>query len=499
MLPVARLEGLSFGSGRRGFAALEVLVPASRREAFRLQEGVRMADVVVRSHAGRRVWRGRVEDAKVVARGLQIGAFGYARAYEDVPYTALWSQTGSRGWRPVTSDELAIAKTERFEVDNNNRVRLAIKKNEQSNTSNLGVMVYELPDGGEREAVTIAFSYTMTTTTGNTYWMVLRGYDDSWTQIDSSTVASTTTTASGSHSFTFSAGVTKVAILFGRNSGTLHTYTGDTGATFAKATAIRLKTTATATVGAGEIAVALTGFVAGINPSQVVEGDVFVGAGVVDLQDEVYEDERPADILDRLAEGENFDWAVWDDLRLNFGARGTGGRALVVDVAELELEQSIEPVVNRAYAVYKTASGRRLRTAVADNELSQGRVGVVRMGFVESETTSGTEAAAARDALLTERGSYAIRADVFFRRIYTETGAEVPLEEVRAGDTVTMRNLPPTLAADVDNLRTFRVAATTFRAKGRVLLVEADVPVPTLITLVAKGGTGRRDGGTGRR
>jgi len=56
----------------------------------------------------------------------------------------------------------------------------------------------------------------------------------------------------------------------------------------------------------------------------------------------------------------------------------------------------------------------------------------------------------------------------------------------RAGDTVTMRNLPPTLSTDIDRIRTFRVAETEYDAASGTLSIAPEEPLPSLDVLVAR-------------
>jgi hypothetical protein len=62
----------------------------------------------------------------------------------------------------------------------------------------------------------------------------------------------------------------------------------------------------------------------------------------------------------------------------------------------------------------------------------------------------------------------------------------MPLYAMRAGDTVTMRNLPPTLSTAVDRIRTFTVGETSYDAAEDRLDIAPSDPVPTLVTLVAR-------------
>ena len=105
------------------------------------------------------------------------------------------------------------------------------------------------------------------------------------------------------------------------------------------------------------------------------------------------------------------------------------------------------------------------------------------------ETTSATQAASHRDVFLSDRADFQTRAEIEFETLEDEAGAEYPLYMMRAGDTVTMRNLPPVLSEAIDNIRTFLVGETEVTVEpGRALVLNLrpESPVPTLVTLVAR-------------
>lgn len=483
-LPTARVSGLKIGTGRHGFTSLGGVLPMGLEAAFDFYANWALADVRVTGNGGETVWRGRLEDISIVPDGVQVGAFGYARALSDLLYTALWSVTGTAGWRPITADEIATVTNDRYELDNNNRLYAAIKQGETSGNDYRAELVYELPDGGSRDPVTISYSYELVTTTGTLWQIRVRGYDDAWSIVSTHTITSTSGSVSGSSSTTLSAGATKVAFMFYRPAAS-ETYAGETGETFGKLTNVRIKTTSAATVLGSAIAAALAADVAAVNGTQLVADTARITTTAIDMQNEIYEDMRHADVLDRIAPPHSFWWGVWDDLRLFFGSPDSG-RAFVVDVADLVLESSLDGVANRVYATYTEAAGRVLRTAVANDTASQGRLGLVRMNLTQAETTSESEAEDWRDALLTDSAAYALRAEVAFERLYTESGVQVPLYALRAGDQLTLRNLPPALGGAIDQIRTFRIGGTQFDNDAYVLAVEPDVPTPTLVTLIAR-------------
>jgi hypothetical protein len=81
---------------------------------------------------------------------------------------------------------------------------------------------------------------------------------------------------------------------------------------------------------------------------------------------------------------------------------------------------------------------------------------------------------------------------VEFERVYDELGAEYPLYAMRAGDTVTMRNLPPTLSTSIDRIRSFTISETEYDAAANTIDITPEEPIPSLVTLVARRDEGLR-------
>ena len=74
--------------------------------------------------------------------------------------------------------------------------------------------------------------------------------------------------------------------------------------------------------------------------------------------------------------------------------------------------------------------------------------------------------------------------------MYDAAGGRWPLWMARSGDTITIRNLPPTLSLDVDRIRTFRIAETAYSCDTDVLSVTPELPRPSLEVMVARLGAG---------
>lgn len=482
-------RGFSFTTNRHGFGALSVpLVPMTLSEAFEAYDWPGTPHVVVSDQVAGVAWEGRLEDVAIVEGGVALTVMGYQRALKDALYTALWSKSGSGEWKPVGTETLANSQPQQYEMDNNNRLYIAPRKGEQIRTANSdwGVMSFATPHGGARDIAYVSFDYSISLPSG---WRVLLlTYDDDFSNafvdythfatggVDTGTVTETLGTPNA-----------RIAVAVQNNTGSTATISGDTGDIYARLTNIRIKTTTAASVLASSIAAAMAVYVNGVNPDQLTAVDDLIAATTDDLQDELYEDTYPADILDRLAGLHAYEWGVYEGRRLHFRGKGSAGRSWYVDVTKLvELQRSLEKVCNSAMGVYRSASGRTMRTASATDAESQGRYALTRQGVVKVQTTSLTEAQVHRDTFLNDRKDARMRARIAFDRLYDEAGGEYPLYVLRAGDTVTMRNLPPTTSAAVDRIRSFVVGETSYSATTGEIDITPEEPVPTLVTLVAR-------------
>lgn len=469
-----------------GFAALDCSsIPVTPDEAFSIYDWPGTPHCIVSDGAATVVWEGRLEDVKISSDSVSLGGLGYWRALGDAPYTSLWSRTGTAEWRQGTDADVSLFAPERWELDNNNRLYFAPRKNEQfSNNSTRGAWAFLAPYNGAQDIAEVIFSYSFNLPVD--WKVVLRSHTEGFGGATTEyTFTSTGVLASGSQTVTLAAARRIVTFeCFNATGGTV-TFTGNTGTSYAKITSIRVKSVTSATVLASAIAAALVTYANGINADQISASGALIAATTTDLNDEVYEDELPADILDDLALLHGYEVGVWEDRRLHFRAKGSAGRQWYINVTRiLELQRSLENVRNSAYALYRDANGRVLRTAVADDAVSQKRLALVRRGFVSAQTTSQTEAEAHRAAYLSDRADFQVRANIEFEVVEDGLGNDYPLYVIRSGDTVTMRNLPPTLSGSVDNIRTFRVGETEY--DGDKMNLSPESPVPTLVTLTAQ-------------
>ena len=475
--------GVGCSTNRKGPAAASAFFPMNLRDSFRLYNAGGLLHAIIADDQAGRVWAGRVEDVAIVPGGVRVGAFGYSRTLSDGLYTALWSKTGTAEIREMQPADYSGHTPEKYSLDNNNRVFIALTKNTVYGVGNNAAgMVYQSPDDGETSISYIRFSYTYNLPTN---WALrVAAADQSFGSVVTSSI--TAVGGSGSGTFTWDLSATPKKLFWIQvynNTGSNYTNTAETGDYYAIATSLRCTAT-DASIYASDIAAALATYAANLNSGQIAARSIV--ATSTDLQDELYEDMRPADILDDLAGRHTYEWGVDARQVFYFRPRGTVGRNFFVDAAALELERSAGEVWNKIYATYQDANGRTLRTNSATDATSITAFGLTRTESVRARTTSATQAETVRDTRLAQAADYAIRARVTFDRLYDAAGNERPLHALAAGDQVTIRNLPATATTDIENIATFRVDYSNYDAAANALDLEPDTPTPTLVTLIAE-------------
>jgi len=309
LTPLHRWQGVQLSTGPFGFAALQAFIPLSLDESFYIYDRPGLPTVTAH-YAGALVWEGRLEDVSITTNGVQLGAYGYWRGYQEVPLNRTWP---SRTIRQMVQDIVSDVN--------------AVNSFMSSNTALIQ----------------------------------------------------------------------------------------DNGLTVA----------------------------------------------------EVFEDVPASQALTRLVKyGDNqtpprlWEVGVWEDKVLHFRPRGDNNRAWYVDVAALQLDRTLETLWNSAYVVYRSAVGTRLVTATANDQPAIDRYGLTRRAAISFDTQTLARAETVRDAFLDDHKNPPMAANVAFTALYDASGTRWPLFFARAGDTLTIRNLPSTSSIDVDRIRTFRIGET---------------------------------------
>lgn len=468
-LPTNRARNVQIGTGVHGFEDLTAFLPLPDAAAFDLVSMSGLRALLVEGPAVR--WEGRVEDLAQRNGGVDITALGDSRACDDTPYTALWSTTSVAEWEPVLQAYNSAYADGLYAFDTNNRLYITPEKGSivgNTGSEKRGGLWYVSPHRGQRSIVAFSANYTLQA--GIDWSIEVLGYnvDLATNPYTFSFVGSyfvTATSGSGSINVTFP-GVNAIAVTLRYNAPNA-TLAVETGTVFLRMTNVRLKTVTTATVTADQVVNDLISHINAANPGALSSSTRLIVNPGIDLTDAVYQDRLPSEILSDLAamgdsSGRLYEWGVYENRELFFRPVGSGGRAWAVDASELEIEQTLDGLINSYYAAYKDAGGRTLRTADQADATSRARYGRTRRRRVDVDTTNATLASQVAQTARDATSIPVPRSRVRVRRFATPQGAVVRGDRVRAGDTVTIRNLTPTAGDTVDRVRTFRVAETTY-------------------------------------
>ncbi len=483
-----RASHLHATTNQHGFADLTAFIALSFREAARWYTSAAVPYVALMAGA-QTVWDGRLEDVKLTTGGIMISALGYARALSDQQCIAIWSTTDISPWRPLTASEVATAASDLYTTDTQNRLFITATKNATLGGAPgpVGYLGFPGVAGGRRQLSYISCSYELTAPIN--FEVGLRRCDSTWNVLSTfwSQAGNVANTVQSGTLVGAISGCDRLAFYLTCTDTSTSINSFDTGAIYLKITNLRL-TTAGSTVMADAIASDLLTLAPALNTTTAL-----IQSPGLDLPNEIYQDMLPADILDHLvALGDSqtpprrWEWGVYDNQRLCFRPRASAGRDWSVDVATLDVERTIDTLHNSVYATYQDASGYTLRTPVNSDTVSLAQAGLKRQTVVATQTSSATLAQTERDTALNDGKQPPPRASLSFTALYDAGGARWPVWACRAGDTATIRNLPPTLGGAIDRIRTFVVSGTDYDADTNQLTAVPELPLNTLDVLVAR-------------
>lgn len=230
-----------------------------------------------------------------------------------------------------------------------------------------------------------------------------------------------------------------------------------------------------------------------LNPTQVASDTTLIQSQTIDIDQALYEDEYPTDIINELiARSDNQttprQWVamVYDDRRLIVRPRGTG-LAWYTDITSLEVVRTLTQLYNSTYAVYKDVSNKRnLRTASNTDATSVTKFQITRRKPIQVDTTSVTQAEKVRDSVLALQLDPIPRASIKVDRIFDIRGNPFPLFYMRADDTLTLRNLPPILGTAYDKIRVLVITRTDVDLIANTMTLELEIPMPDISVQLAK-------------
>ncbi len=486
----SRVRGLSLRKDKHGPASATWSVMSLPHEAFRYYGELPGKKATV-SACGRPVWVGRIEDVKLTDAGIDVTAFGYQNALRDLPFTQFWSSTRTDEWEVVQPTHVAGRSPDRYRLETQAGLYLSLQRGDTYGAAtDVGSLMYRIPNGTARLVYTMAFDWAVTLPTN---WQLVV---ETRTAAFGSAAPTTIVTGngalqSGSSALTLTANEVVIVSIF-NNTGANYTAAGETGSQVARLQSVRIKGTTSASLYADEIVREIVAQMSGANPTQLSGATAMIQSPGLDLRDENYLDLLPSDILNYLTElGDTatpprvWEWGVTNDQALYFRPRGSG-RSWYVDAAELSVEQSLSNLINAAFATYQEASGRTLRTSVSTDPISIQRAGFQRRTALSTSTTASGQATTHRDAALNDGKDPRPRTAIEVRVLRSDSGSRAYPWEADSGDTVTIRNLPPTISASVDRIRSFVISEVEYDADTGIAKLTPEDPVPSLDVITAR-------------
>lgn len=227
------------------------------------------------------------------------------------------------------------------------------------------------------------------------------------------------------------------------------------------------------------------------NPSEVNADQSLIQSQAIDLDQVRYVDQYPTEIINELIEKSDTTarrWVamVYDGKRLIVRPRGSG-TTWYTDIAEIEIARTLSALYNSVYAIYKGARDNyELRTAIAADALSVSNYGITRRKAINADTLSSVQAAFVRDTQLAATKDPIPRAKVTIDRLLDQYDNPYPLFFARTDDIIVLRNLPPTLGAAYDKLRTLVIAGTDYDMVADTITLDLELPIPDINVQIAQ-------------
>jgi len=230
-----------------------------------------------------------------------------------------------------------------------------------------------------------------------------------------------------------------------------------------------------------------------VNSTQISASLGMIQSQGVDQVDAIFEDSLPSDAINTLVKsaGDNQTiprvWTalIYENRQLIVRPRGSG-RTWYIDIDSLDIQRSLTQLANRVVILYTDASGRKQRSTASD-ATSIARVGITRGKIVRGNVSNSVQANLMRDTILASTKEPIPRVNVPISAIYDSSGAWHDPRELRADDTITIRNFPPIVGLVYDKIRTLVVTRVSYDlVSGQLKDVELELPQPNLDVQVAR-------------
>jgi len=435
---------------------------------------------------------GYVRDIRATKDGVRLIAFGGWRFLSDFQYTAFWSSNRLEDWRLLSVESGGgssgitgiTADPGKFKTDKSGRLYATVPNGERSGAKDaaFGIDAFESAQAGGGVA-NISFTYNMGFVAGGVLTSAkveTRSYGgEGWTgagTLDNTlTVNATTTTLVGTASVDLSDSESAL-ISFTPEGGGI--FTGTTGETFAEITAVRAKFASgtNSVTGQDIIANLLVESAQGDWVTDTRDSGRVADPGF-DILNAIYVDESPVKVaqgLESIGDGAGTQWRLrfWGRIA-EFQAQGFNQRHWVAVVPDFRVESRIDNIPASIRVTYDRKDGGRVLVSGVNTPGLLSRA-LFRRQTETIDTKTTADAEALRDFWIdtTDMGETAAKVTVteIFDRASRVRG---DLREVRAGDTITISSVPPSMGS-AGGETAFEIGRATLTKNGTALQLEPE-------------------------
>lgn len=484
------VRSLTIETTRRGYGTCTALIPMRRKIARNYYATLDNAHLVV-SENGVTRYEGRIEITETTAEGLGLTAYGYSRAYSDLPATDMISTMSVAEWRTTTIDMLASRAPDLYEMDTDNRLFIGLQKNTTYRTVatvlDVGSMQYDLSAISQTGLQRFAGTYTVLLPVN---WVFqIAAYDAGYTNgLNLITLATTGALQTAAFNYTTLGGRHMILISAYNNTGGNVTYAGENSTNYAKVTGLRITNSASTTITADEVVRLLQARVSATNPLQASTVNARIKSPGFDLKEYAYSKTEPGDVFDALAalagDGYLWSWRVWDQQILLFDRIVSTSQTFQI-LSTPDISRDLGSLRTRIRPVYTDANGVEQLGTVQVSAAAQARVGMQRATYFDAPTTSATDANTLAAAALVDASVINAWGDITVTELW-QGGQRVPLTTLRSGDIVQCVEFPSTGNAETDKTRQFTVTATGYDHTSRTLTISPEQRAPTIDSLLAR-------------
>lgn len=465
----ARYEKFEVRTSRHGDSSLNIVAVENESIALSLLGTKDNRKIVVCSD-GVPIWFGVVADVLVDGKVVDITAFGRWSFLKSTLVSEIWSHTIPQEWAVLAPIHTSYSN-ERYSVDNDGRLYIGLKKNEEYHDTVRGNWYFEKPYGSSGFIETFSFSYDVTLPSGYTA-EVRSAFHDNSSQVVEWQVNGNGSQQTGSANLTSLTNGSRLIFLIYKTGTTPTAYTSDTDEFYAYIDALRIKGTSSATVDSSEIVESVYSAAVSQNPLVFRQG-IYVPSAGHDFQDVLYTDTPAANIISSIEDAGS---TSSERLAFNIDRYGNAsllpdsesGRVWYADIQGLSVATSLDGYSNYVYTRYKDSNDLVRRTAYAStgNDLSPG---IVIADFLDYRTTSDSEAQAVRDAYLDAVPLRAVKAKIAIINMRPAHSDVIGLEFVRGGDKLIINALPYTFQSPDRTVYYFDIIDTTYDAVNDTL------------------------------